>query len=123
MPMSLAEIEALLTAPGQPFEMEDVTVSGLKLRAWKNAPRTLTDIFLNSLQYDDRDFIVYEQDRMTYRQHHDQVVALAHALVDDYGVAKGDRVAIGIRRCRCIKRYVLRRRSPSSTGSFPANRG
>jgi long-chain acyl-CoA synthetase len=97
MPLSQAEIKDQLTAPGAQFEIEDVVVRGQKLRAWKNAPRTLREIFEGSTQFADRDLIVYEDDRLTYGDHYTQVVALTHALVTDFGVKNGDRVAIAMR--------------------------
>ena len=42
-------------------------------------------------------FLVYEDERLTFDDVFAQVDALADALVDRYGVAKGDRVAIGMR--------------------------
>src|SRR3546814_3815920 len=36
--MSIAEAEALLTAPGQKFEMETVTIRGVPTRVWKHSP-------------------------------------------------------------------------------------
>jgi long-chain acyl-CoA synthetase len=97
MPLSQAEIRAIITAPGQPYEVEDINVRGLPLRAWKNAPRTLRDVFEQSTQFEDRVFIVYENDELTYGEHYAQVIALAHALVTDYGIKNGDRVAIAMR--------------------------
>ncbi|MEE8307923.1 MAG: class I adenylate-forming enzyme family protein, partial [Gammaproteobacteria bacterium] len=97
MPLSQAQIKDQLTAPGQQFEMEDIVVRGQNLRAWKNAPRTLREIFEASTQFADRDFIVYEDDRLTYGDHYNQVVALTHALVEDFGVQNGDRVAVAMR--------------------------
>ncbi len=35
--MSIAEAHALLTAPGQPFEMEEMVIRGVNMRVWKNA--------------------------------------------------------------------------------------
>jgi len=97
MALSQAEIRAAMTAPGQMFEMEEVEALGRKVRSWKNAPPTLRDIFLNSAQYGDRVFIVYEDEELTFAQHYSQVVALAHALVEDYGIKNGDRVAVAMR--------------------------
>ncbi len=39
--MSIAQAHALLTAPGSPFEMEEVIIRGVPTRVWKNAPPTL----------------------------------------------------------------------------------
>lgn len=45
----------------------------------------------------ERDYLVYENERITYQQHYQQVVALAHALITDLGISKGDRVALAMR--------------------------
>ena len=42
-------------------------------------------------------FLVYEDERWTFDQVFAQIDALADALVNRYGIAKGDRVAIGMR--------------------------
>ena len=39
--MSLAEVEAVLCAPGARFEMETVDIRGVPTRVWKNAPPSL----------------------------------------------------------------------------------
>ena len=39
--MSIAQAHAILTAPGAPFEMEELVIRGVKTRAWKNAPLSL----------------------------------------------------------------------------------
>ncbi len=36
-----AEVQALLCAPGAPFEMETVTIAGVPTRCWKNQPPSL----------------------------------------------------------------------------------
>ena len=50
-----------------------------------------------SALHGDKDFLVYEDERITFAEHFRAVAALAHALVDRFGVAKGDRVAIAMR--------------------------
>jgi len=45
----------------------------------------------------DKDFLIYEDERLTFAQAMDRVDALGHALVERYGVAKGDRVAVAMR--------------------------
>jgi len=39
--MSIGEATAALTGPGQMFEMKDIEIDGVALRAWKNAPASL----------------------------------------------------------------------------------
>ena len=46
--LTLARANAILTAPGTPFEMEERSIRGVPTRVWKNAPPTLRDLFLVS---------------------------------------------------------------------------
>jgi acyl-CoA synthetase (AMP-forming)/AMP-acid ligase II len=45
----------------------------------------------------DKTFLVYEDERTTFEEHFARAAALAHQLIDRYGVEKGDRVAIAMR--------------------------
>ena len=94
---SLAEATATLTAPGQLFEMEDLTIRGIPTRTWKSAPSTLRTVLELSAHHGDKDFLVYEDERMTFAEHFHAVTALAHVLVERFGITKGDRVAIAMR--------------------------
>ncbi len=95
--LSYEEAAAFLTAPGQLFEMEDVEVHGVRLRAWKAAPPSLRSVLELSLGHGDADYLVYEDGRTTYAQHYRIAATLARRLRDDLGVRKGDRVAIAMR--------------------------
>lgn len=94
---SMAEATAILTAPGAPFEMEVISIRGIKTRVWKNTPNSLLDIFQSTSAFSDRTYLVYEDERMSYQDHYNAVSKLASLLVNDYGVKKGDRVAIAMR--------------------------
>jgi long-chain acyl-CoA synthetase len=94
--LSIAEAHRRLTAPGARFEMEPVTIRGVPIRAWKNAPATLRDVFLTGRGYGARTFLVYEEERATYEAFTRASLALAAALAAE-GVGKGDRVAIIMR--------------------------
>jgi long-chain acyl-CoA synthetase len=89
------EAVAAVTAPGAPFELERITVRGVEYNAFKNAPRTLREVV--GLQRGDDVFLVYEDERLTFAEVQRQIAAFGHQLVHQYGVAKGDRVAIGMR--------------------------
>lgn len=91
------EAVARLTAPGAFFEMEDIEVRGVPLRAWKATPPSLRSVLDLSLGYGDADFLVYEDERTTYAQHYRMAATIARRLRDDLGVRKGDRVAIAMR--------------------------
>jgi len=90
-------LDKKLTAPGSPFEIEEVEVRGTTTAVWKNAFPHLRAIVEHSRQFAERDYLVYEDQRLSYEQHYQQVVALAHALIEDYGITKGDRVALAMR--------------------------
>ena len=92
-----AEATATLTAPGQAFEMEVLDIRGIPTRTWKSAPSTLRTVLELSALHGDKDFLVYEDERITFADHFRTVAGLAHALVDQFGIAKGDRVAIAMR--------------------------
>ncbi|HEY5109279.1 MAG TPA: class I adenylate-forming enzyme family protein, partial [Acidimicrobiales bacterium] len=92
-----AEVIATLTVPGGPFEMEEVVVRGIPTRTWKSAPASLRAVFELSALHGDKDFLVYEDERVTFEQNFRNVAALGHQLVGRFGVQPGDRVAIAMR--------------------------
>jgi long-chain acyl-CoA synthetase len=95
---SVREVDAQLTAVGQPFEIETVVVRGRPTRVWKHAPRTLGDALEAGRRVGgDRPLIVLAEERLSHDAHGDLVLRLAAALVDDLGVRHGDRVAIAMR--------------------------
>ena len=86
---------ALLTAPGAAYEMEQVEVFGRQCRSFKNAPPTLRALFEEARS--DAEFFIYLDERLTFEQCWQHACTLAHIMVNDYGVQKGDRVAISMR--------------------------
>jgi long-chain acyl-CoA synthetase len=95
--VSIAEANATLTAPGQIFEMEELTIRGVPTRTWKHAPPSLRAVLDLSLQHGDATFLVYEDERTTFAQHYGIACTLAHRLQHAFGVEPGDRVAIVMR--------------------------
>ncbi len=94
--MSMQAAQDKLTAPGAPFEMEEVPIRGVPTRTWKHALPTLAALTDQSRRHGDRPFFVYEQERISYAAHFRAVATLAHWLVDQ-GVRKGDRVGLAMR--------------------------
>jgi len=78
------------------FEIKQVEVRGQRLKAWANAPGTLRDLWAFSKQHGDKDYLVYEDERWTYEEAHQEVSRIANALVAA-GVVQHDRVAIAMR--------------------------
>lgn len=95
--VSLDEANRILTAPGAPFEMETIDLAGRPVRAYRKAHRDLRAIFEASKAWSDRTFVVFEDERLSFHEHYRAASALAWRLVDDFGVRKGDRVAIAMR--------------------------
>ena len=94
--ISIADAHSRLTAPGARFEMEHVMVGGVKTRSWKNAPATIRDLLIQSRAHKDREFLIYEDDRVTYEAFYRATLKLAQELRAQ-GVQKGDRVAVVMR--------------------------
>ncbi len=94
--MSLAEVKALLTAPGAKFEMDEAVIDGVPTRVWKNAPPTMRYLLEASRGHADRLFVIYEDERVSYEAHYRATAALAAHLVA-LGIGKGDRVALAMR--------------------------
>ncbi|NNN01127.1 MAG: acyl--CoA ligase [Acidimicrobiaceae bacterium] len=94
--LTLEQATKQMTAPGQMFEVERVTVGGIEMNVWKHSPANLRQILDLSLSHASRDFLVYEGQRFTVDEHYRRAATLAHRLLDA-GVVKGDRVAIASR--------------------------
>ncbi len=93
---SIAEAHALLTAPGAPFELELIEHAGGAVQAWKNGPKSLSNIYELARITGDRLYVVYEDDRASYDAFARAAYAFALALIER-GVRRGDRVALCLR--------------------------
>ena len=94
--VSLAKAQALLTAPGSLFEMEPWVRDGLCVRAWKNGPKSLVELFFAAMTFGERTFLVNGPERVSFDAFGRAAMAFAHHLVGA-GVKPGDRVAIALR--------------------------
>lgn len=83
-----------LTSPGQPFEVNEVDIGGVSYRNFASLPANLGQYFLLMQQHADKDFAVYLDERYTYGEAYQHAAEFGAALVQRYGVGKGDRVAI-----------------------------
>lgn len=70
---------------------------GVPWRVYKHAPRSLRDVFATTAAHGDKEFVVYRDERITFREHLGLVAGLARHLSETHGVGHGDRVAIGMR--------------------------
>jgi long-chain acyl-CoA synthetase len=95
--LSYDEAVGQLTAPGAIFEIEDLSINDIVYRSFIHAPTTLKDVFQTARTKGDQTFLVYEDERWSFADVMGHVDGLAAALVNRYGVKKGDRVAIAMR--------------------------
>ena len=93
--VSLAEANALLTAPGSPLEMDEAVIRGVPTRVWKHAPANLALIAGASRAHGPRLCTIYEDERISFEANFRATVALT-AILRERGVGKGDRVAIAM---------------------------
>ena len=85
-----------LLSPGEQFEITEVEVRGETIKAYANAPPSLREVWLASIAFAERDYLVYQDERWTYAEAHKEVAAIANWL-EAQGVKQGDRVAIAMR--------------------------
>ena len=93
---SRAQCAAILTAPGQRFEMETIAIGGVQTRVWKHAPPNLRAVALHGQTHGEREFTIYHDERVTYDAWFRAVATLAHEFQAG-GVKKGDRIALTMR--------------------------
>ncbi|BGP29607.1 hypothetical protein JCM10296v2_001346 [Rhodotorula toruloides] len=94
---TVKETDDILSAPGSPFEWEEKCIGTRTVRVYKNLPPSVRDYWLQAASpFADKEYIVYEQERLTYADAHRRVLHLA-SLLHARGVRKGDRVAIAMR--------------------------
>ncbi|MGH8434210.1 MAG: class I adenylate-forming enzyme family protein [Pseudomonas sp.] len=84
-----------LIASGSPFEVVTPTEDGP--RYFRHAAESLLDAIEVGRQYGEREFLVWEQQRLTFAEFFAQADRLAGQLVHRFGVRQGDRVAIAMR--------------------------
>ncbi len=88
------EIRQQLTGPGGPFELGLEDVHGEAMEVFKNRKRSVRELLQESALHGDKEYIVHGELRITYANHVERVAAVAQKLSEDYGIQKGDRVAL-----------------------------
>ncbi len=84
------------TAPGAPFELIESVVRGARCRVFRNAPRSLADLYRSARVHDDKVCAVMDGERLTYRDLFTQAGLLAGEL-RGRGVGRGTHVGIAMR--------------------------
>ena len=80
------------------FALGEAEIRGQTYRVFKNIPKTLGQFFAEtSAAQGDKPFLVYEGDRLTFRELHERSLKFANAMATRHGVKPGDHVAIAMR--------------------------
>ena len=92
--MNASHVSDSLTGPGAPFEIAEELVFGERMPVFKNRPRSARELLVGSSRHGELCYIVNGDQRLSYDEHLRRVAAFAQVLREEFGVAKGDRVAI-----------------------------
>jgi long-chain acyl-CoA synthetase len=96
MPLpSRAQAIAELTAPGQTHELQTRSFRGREQKFFVNAPASLRALYASTAS--EATFIVFQDERLSFAQCWAQAGRIGALLVNRYGIAPGDRVAISMR--------------------------
>lgn len=93
---ALKKVWTDLTEPGAPFELETITVRGTRVKSYKNMPANLREVWRTTASFAEQDYLVYQQERISYQQAHELCRRIAGWLTSQ-GIEAGDRVAISMR--------------------------
>lgn len=93
--ISRDEALAIVTAPGKPWEIQKVLVKGKPRNWFVNGPQSLRELYEQNIS--DEEFLIYEEERYTFRGAYERASSLAAHLVSRFGVKPGDCVAIAMR--------------------------
>jgi long-chain acyl-CoA synthetase len=88
---------ATLMQPDQPFAVGRAMVRGNEMAVFTAAPTTLREYFMAGLAFGARDFLIYQNERYSFVETHAKALHYGAALQSQFGIAKGDRVAIAMR--------------------------
>lgn len=82
--------EEILCAPGQLHEVETRLVDGRLQRVYKHLPPTLRDFWMRAVeQFGNQTYIVFGDERLTYKEVHEKALHAAGVFYAVYGVRKG----------------------------------
>lgn len=93
----IEESTAQLTAAGSPWETAKTTINGIEYTHYPNAPKTLKELIDAGRVHGDKEFLIYEGERLSFDDFFQKVDAMAFQLVNQLGLEPGDRAAIAMR--------------------------
>ena len=94
---SAAEAAEFLASTEDMYALETSTIRGIEYKTFKNAARHLGEFMAVCDEYGEAEFLIYENERLTFNEFRQHTNRLANALINECGVKPGDRVAIAMR--------------------------
>ena len=89
------DVRTMLCGPGAPFELVEEEVLGEPLRVFAQRPRNMRDVMLTAaVRHADSPYLVFHDQSIDYGELPGRVASYAAVLAEEFGVQKGDRVAI-----------------------------
>ena len=79
------------------FELQKKTIRGNEYNVFVNVPQNLYEYFQFALIHGEWEFLAYEDESYKYQEVLNNAAGLAHVLVNQYGLKKGDAVAFSMR--------------------------
>ncbi len=90
-----AEVQALLTGPGGPFEVTTGVVNGVEMKVYKDRLPSLREVSaLGTALHTDKPYLVFGDTRISFSDFALQANAVAAHLAARFGIRPGDRVAV-----------------------------
>ncbi len=81
-------------APDAPLAVETLTIDGLDTPVFSKVPENLGKLYQLGLAEADNTFLVYLEERYSFAETLDMALRLARVMREQYGIKKGERVAI-----------------------------
>ncbi len=98
VPEPILRAEAQLLAPGSHFALVEQEIDGQPILAFANRITNLRDVLVNAAGFGDAEYLFTTdgstERRVSFAEHERLVASVAAAMAEQYGVGKGDRVAI-----------------------------
>jgi acyl-CoA synthetase (AMP-forming)/AMP-acid ligase II len=86
-----------LTGAGREFELTRCSIDNVDYTVYKNAPKTLQEVYFAAAAHGESEFIIYQGERWSFNTFFQQAWSLADALTTKHHIVPGDRVGIAMR--------------------------
>jgi acyl-CoA synthetase (AMP-forming)/AMP-acid ligase II len=88
-------LRALLVGPGAPFEYRPEKVFGHEMEVFVSRPPHLREVLHRAAtEHGDRPYLVFPEEVLSFVDVRDRAAGIANRLAEEFGVGKGDRVAV-----------------------------